>query len=67
MRTRRERSRTARTPSVPATASWGIADSLELDGGWRSLYVGNKQVVGTDPDHILPGQTLTVTGESGEK
>ncbi|GAA5211568.1 transglycosylase family protein [Streptomyces thinghirensis] len=46
---------------------WGIADSLELDGGWRSLYVGNKQVVGTDPDHILPGQTLTVTGESGEK
>ncbi|MFE0799778.1 transglycosylase family protein [Streptomyces sp. NPDC058812] len=46
---------------------WGIADSLDLDGGWRSLYVGNKGVVGTDPDHILPGQTLTVTGESGEK
>ncbi|MFE1025307.1 transglycosylase family protein [Streptomyces sp. NPDC058818] len=46
---------------------WGIADSLGLDGGWRSLYVGNEQVVGTDPDHILPGQTLTVTGESGEK
>ncbi|MFB6549854.1 transglycosylase family protein [Streptomyces sp. NPDC056405] len=46
---------------------WGIADSLELDGGWRSLYVGNKEVVGADPDHILPGQTLTVMGESGEK
>ncbi|AKZ56198.1 Secreted protein [Streptomyces ambofaciens ATCC 23877] len=46
---------------------WGIADSLEVDGGWRSLYVGNKEVVGTDPDHILPGQTLTVVGESGEK
>ncbi|MFE0819464.1 transglycosylase family protein [Streptomyces sp. NPDC058794] len=46
---------------------WGIADSLELDGGWRSLYAGNKDVVGSDPDHILPGQTLTVTGESGEK
>ncbi|MGC9494748.1 transglycosylase family protein [Streptomyces sp. WG7] len=46
---------------------WGIADSLELDGGWRSLYAGNKEVVGADPDHILPGQTLTVTGESGEK
>ncbi|MFI8948369.1 transglycosylase family protein [Streptomyces sp. NPDC053750] len=46
---------------------WGIADSLELDGGWRSLYAGNKEVVGVDPDHILPGQTLTVTGESGEK
>ncbi|MFC8096996.1 transglycosylase family protein [Streptomyces sp. NPDC057363] len=46
---------------------WGIADSLELDGGWRSLYTGNKEVVGADPDHILPGQTLTVVGESGEK
>ncbi|MER7051622.1 transglycosylase family protein [Streptomyces sp. NPDC000351] len=46
---------------------WGIADSLELDGGWRSLYTGNKEVVGADPDHILPGQTLTVRGESGEK
>ncbi|MFE6626745.1 transglycosylase family protein [Streptomyces rochei] len=46
---------------------WGIADSLDLDGGWRSLYAGNKEVVGADPDHILPGQTLTVTGESGEK
>ncbi|MFJ8190767.1 transglycosylase family protein [Streptomyces sp. NPDC096094] len=46
---------------------WGIAASLEVDGGWRSLYAGNKEVVGIDPDHILPGQTLTVTGESGEK
>ncbi|GGQ24653.1 transglycosylase family protein [Streptomyces mutabilis] len=46
---------------------WGIADSLDLDGGWRSLYAGNEGVVGADPDHILPGQTLTVTGESGEK
>ncbi|MFE2051248.1 transglycosylase family protein [Streptomyces sp. NPDC059459] len=46
---------------------WGIADSLELDGGWRSLYVGNEEVVGADPDRILPGQTLTVGGESGQK
>ncbi|MDI6521155.1 transglycosylase family protein [Streptomyces coelicoflavus] len=46
---------------------WAIADSLEVDGGWRALYAGNKTVVGADPDHILPGQTLTVTGESGEK
>ncbi|MFE5397731.1 transglycosylase family protein [Streptomyces sp. NPDC056568] len=46
---------------------WGIADSLELDGGWRSLYVGNEEVVGTDPDHILPGQTLTLGGETGQK
>ncbi|CAL9471147.1 transglycosylase family protein [Streptomyces sp. enrichment culture] len=46
---------------------WAIADSLDLDGGWRGLYAGNKAVVGADPDHILPGQTLTVTGESDEK
>ncbi|MFD5803553.1 LysM peptidoglycan-binding domain-containing protein [Streptomyces sp. NPDC127020] len=46
---------------------WAIADSLGVDGGWRALYSGNERVVGHDPDRILPGQTLTVTGESGEK
>ncbi|TDT24471.1 LysM domain-containing protein [Streptomyces sp. BK208] len=46
---------------------WAIADSLDVDGGWHALYAGNKTVVGADPDHILPGQTLTVTGESVEK
>ncbi|CAL9561445.1 transglycosylase family protein [Streptomyces sp. enrichment culture] len=46
---------------------WAIADSLEVDGGWTALYADNEAVVGADPDHILPGQTLTVTGESGEK
>ncbi|WP_328560911.1 transglycosylase family protein [Streptomyces coelicoflavus] len=46
---------------------WAIADSLDVDGGWHALYADNETVVGADPDHILPGQTLTVTGESGEK
>ena len=46
---------------------WAIADSLDVDGGWHTLYADNEAVVGADPDHILPGQTLTVTGESGEK
>ncbi|CAL9484533.1 transglycosylase family protein [Streptomyces sp. enrichment culture] len=46
---------------------WGIADSLGVDGGWSALYGDNERVVGADPDLILPGQTLTVTGESGEK
>lgn len=46
---------------------WVIADSLGVDGGWRALYSGNERVVGQDPDLILPGQTLTVTGESGDK
>ncbi|QIJ63138.1 transglycosylase family protein [Streptomyces sp. JB150] len=46
---------------------WGIADSLELDGGWSALYAENKATVGTDPDLILPGQTLEVGVEPGEK
>ncbi|WP_225637851.1 LysM peptidoglycan-binding domain-containing protein [Streptomyces solaniscabiei] len=45
---------------------WGIADSLDLTGGWHTLYADNKDVVGADPDHILPGQTLTVGGEPVE-
>ncbi|MDQ0991331.1 transglycosylase family protein [Streptomyces sp. V3I7] len=35
-----------------------IADSLDVDGGWRALYAGNKKVIGDDPSHIAPGQTL---------
>jgi resuscitation-promoting factor RpfA len=44
-----------------------IADSLELGGGWRELYAENEGTVGTDPDLILPGQTLEVGAETGEK
>ena len=44
-----------------------IADSLELGGGWRSLYAENEQVVGVDPDLILPGQELAVGVEPDEK
>jgi hypothetical protein len=35
-----------------------IADSLDLDGGWRALYDENKDVIGADPSNIVPGQTL---------
>ncbi|MEU3979709.1 transglycosylase family protein [Streptomyces sp. NPDC026672] len=35
-----------------------IADSLDLDGGWRKLYADNRAAVGVDPNHIAPGQTL---------
>ncbi|MFM9590810.1 transglycosylase family protein [Streptomyces scabiei] len=45
----------------------GIVDSLGLDGGWRSLYAENERTVGTDPDLILPGQTLEVGAETGKK
>ncbi|MEU4652782.1 transglycosylase family protein [Streptomyces sp. NPDC023723] len=46
---------------------WAIADSLDLAGGWSSLYAENKDTVGADPDHILPGQKLAVGVEPVEK
>lgn len=45
----------------------GIVNSLGLDGGWRTLYAENESTVGTDPDLILPGQTLEVGAETGKK
>ncbi|MGW7789473.1 transglycosylase family protein [Streptomyces tricolor] len=44
-----------------------IADSLEVDGGWRALYADNKKAIGSDPNHISAGQTLEVEGETGTK
>ncbi|MFI9268184.1 transglycosylase family protein [Streptomyces werraensis] len=43
-----------------------IADSLALTGGWTALYVENQQVIGDDPDLILPGQRLLVDAETAE-
>ncbi|MEY6565811.1 transglycosylase family protein [Streptomyces sp. PGLac3x] len=35
-----------------------IAWLHEVDGGWPALYEANKEIVGDDADHILPGQAL---------
>jgi hypothetical protein len=35
-----------------------IADSLDVEGGWRALYAENQDAIGPDPSHIVPGQTL---------
>ncbi|MFH9329947.1 transglycosylase family protein [Streptomyces althioticus] len=43
-----------------------IADSLALTGGWTALYVENQQVIGDDPNLILPGQRLLVDGGTTE-
>lgn len=40
----------------------GIADDQRVDGGWRSLYAKNRSSIGGDPDLILPGQELRMTG-----
>lgn len=37
---------------------WAIADAQDLPGGWPALYEANKAEVGSDPDLILPGQSL---------
>lgn len=46
---------------------WDIADSQGVEGGWSALYDGNKGTVGTDPDLILPGQSLDLVPEAAEK
>ncbi|MGW1430620.1 transglycosylase family protein [Streptomyces sp. NPDC002431] len=37
---------------------WTIADAQKVPGGWPALYEANKDVIGSDPDLILPGQSL---------
>jgi resuscitation-promoting factor RpfA len=36
----------------------GIAAAQGLDGGWQVLYDANKALLGGDPNHIVPGQSL---------
>ncbi len=38
----------------------GIAQKQSVKGGWQALYQLNKQVVGGDPNLILPGQQLAL-------
>lgn len=42
-----------------------IAERYELPGGWPTLYADNREVVGEDPDLILPGQRLDLTVGDG--
>ena len=38
-----------------------IADEYDVSGGWTELYERNRDVVGSDPDLIRPGQDLDLT------
>ncbi|MCX5343078.1 transglycosylase family protein [Streptomyces atratus] len=42
----------------PGDNLWAIADAQKVSGGWPALYEANKDAVGSDPDLILPGQSL---------
>ncbi|MFB6816029.1 transglycosylase family protein [Streptomyces sp. NPDC056347] len=44
----------------PGDSLWTIADAQKVPGGWPALYEANKAVVGSDPDLILPGQSLEI-------
>lgn len=35
-----------------------IASSLDVSGGWPDLYAENETVIGPNPDHIVPGQSV---------
>lgn len=37
---------------------YSIADEEKVEGGWRELYDRNRELIGSDPGLILPGQEL---------
>ncbi|OCC10027.1 transglycosylase family protein [Streptomyces sp. PTY087I2] len=49
----------------PGDNLWAIANAQELPGGWTGLYETNKDLLGSDPDLILPGQSLDLGLEQG--
>ncbi|MFG2292671.1 peptidoglycan DD-metalloendopeptidase family protein [Streptomyces sp. NPDC048603] len=42
-----------------------IAQDQDIPGGWPSLYAGNREAVGSNPDLIRPGLRLTLSGADG--
>ncbi|MFH9014948.1 transglycosylase family protein [Streptomyces sp. NPDC017943] len=48
-------------------SAWSIADSLRIDGGWDELYAGGEKAADSDPEPVLPGQTLTAEDETDGK
>lgn len=42
----------------PGESLYEIADEYDVRGGWSELYERNRDVVGSDPDLIVPGQEL---------
>ncbi len=40
----------------------GIAADERIRGGWQRLYDANRSTIGADPDLIIPGQRLTLSG-----
>jgi hypothetical protein len=57
----------------PGDSLWRIAahslgpnaTDADVDNAWRAWYVVNREVIGDDPDVILPGQDLRAPGALG--
>ncbi|MFH8365585.1 transglycosylase family protein [Streptomyces sp. NPDC018031] len=41
-----------------------IAESHDVDGGWKAVYDANREVIGGNPNLIFPGQELALTAEA---
>jgi len=58
----------------PGDSLWRIAartlgpgaSDADVDQAWRAWYFTNQQVVGDDPDQIVPGQQLTAPTMAGQ-
>ena len=47
---------------------WRIAGELLGDGTeWKKLYEENRELIGENPDLILPGTELAIARQAGEK
>lgn len=42
----------------PGDNLWDISRSHKIEGGWSALYKANEKTIGSDPDLIVPGQSL---------
>ncbi len=45
---------------IAAAALGPEATDADIDNAWRAWYVANQEVVGDDPDLIVPGQVLSI-------
>ncbi|MEU8570489.1 transglycosylase family protein [Streptomyces pathocidini] len=41
-----------------------IATAQKVEGGWKKVYEDNREVIGGNPNVIVPGQKLTVGGKA---
>jgi nucleoid-associated protein YgaU len=47
-------------PVKPGDTLTSIARDLGVIGGWQALYTANRDVIGPDPDVLVPGTVLNV-------